>query len=138
MTATARIAAARAYAPPLVIVEAFDKRGAKLRQVNQKAVGYAQRAGLALEDVYPGALATLRLLAPPAGSPEAIRFAMSVGVPLSDLYPAPATASGEDTPRLRRRRWAWIAAGLVLGAISGGVSGLLTGGVVGALVGART
>jgi hypothetical protein len=130
---TARIAAARAYAPPLVVVEAFDKRGAKLRQVNQKAVGYAQRAGLALEDVYPGALATLRLLAPSAGSLEAIRFAMSVGVPLSDLYPAPAAVSGESKSR-PRRRWLWVAVGLALGALSGGTANAVVGGVVGALV----
>lgn len=133
MPDTARIAAARAYAPPLVIVEAFDKRGAKLRQVNQKAVGYAQRAGLALEDVYPGALDTLRLLAPPVGTTEAIRFAMSVGLPLSSLYPAPAVVSGESTSR-PRRRWLWVAVGLALGALSGGTANAVVGGVVGALV----
>jgi hypothetical protein len=135
MPDTARIAAARTYAPPLVVVEAFDKRGARLRQVNPKAIGYAQRAGLKIEDVYPGALGFLRSIAPPQGTVEATRFVQSIGVPANDIYPT-ASISGEASPR-RRRRWLWVAAGLVLGVVTGGVSGAVAGGVVGAIVGAR-
>jgi hypothetical protein len=138
MTDTAKIAAARRYAPPLFVIEAFDKRGARLRQVNPKAVGYVQRAGLKLEDVYPGAIAQLRLLAPQQGTPEAIRFAMSVGVLMSDLYPPAATVSGEASSKPRhRRRWVWIAAGLVIGIVTGGAVGAAVGSVVGAVVGSK-
>lgn len=138
LTPQARIAAARAYAPPLVIVEPFDRRGARLRQVNAKAIAYAQRAGMSLEEVYPGAIAMLRALAPPPGTIEAARFARAVGLRVPDLYAVSGGAGGTSVGGERsrgRRRWAWIAAGLALGAATAGAGGALVGGAVGGLVG---
>jgi hypothetical protein len=131
----AQIAAARLYAPPLFVVEPFDRRGAQLRQVSPKAVEYARRAGLAVLDVYPNALGPIREMAPMAGSMEAARFVRAVGLRAEDVYPFAGEPGPAPSPSMR---WAaWAVAGVFLGAVTvGGAVGWLIGGSLGAIAGA--
>ena len=131
MVTAAQIAAARQYAPPLVTAGRTDRRGAVLRSVNRRAVDYARRAGLRMEDVYPGGLATVRAMAPSPGSPEAAAFASAAGLRLGELYP-PAFA-GEASRR--RWRWGWMALGVLVGAALAGPLGVPLGAVAGGLIG---
>jgi hypothetical protein len=131
MVATAaQLEAARRYAPPLITVGQIDRRGARLRQVNRRAVEYVQHAGLALEDVYPGARGTIRALAPPMGSPEAPMFVRATGLPSADIYPGGALATfGGETSRARWR-WGWATAGFIVGAVVVGPIGAVVGAVI--------
>jgi hypothetical protein len=126
-----RIAAARRFAPPLVQIGAVDRRGARLRTLNGKAIGYALRSGLPFDDVYPGGIATARRLAPPGGTAEASAFVRASGLPYDVVYPP--TFAGEG-PR-RRFPWGWTVVGLLFGACAGGPVGLAVGGVAGLLAG---
>jgi hypothetical protein len=128
MATAVQIEAARRYAPPLITVGQVDRRGARLRQVNRRAVEYVSRAGLALEDVYPGAAGTIRALAPPMGSPEAPMFVRVTGLTAADVYP-PATFAGE-APKARWR-WGWATAGFLVGAACVGPVGALVGAIIG-------
>ena len=53
MLTPAQLEATRRYAPPLFVVGQLDRRGAKLRQLNQRAIDYASSAGSTLMEVYP-------------------------------------------------------------------------------------
>ena len=128
MPTPAQIAAARQYAPPLIAVGQVDRRGAKLRVVNKQAVAYAQRAGLALEDVYPGGLPQVRAIAPEEGTYESFAFAQTLGITPDELYPA--TFEGEAPKGLP---WGWALAGFAIGACAGGPLWALAGGILGAL-----
>lgn len=124
-----QIAAARQYAPPLIVVGRVDRRGARLRRVSRRAVEYARRAGMPLEVVYPGGVIAVRRLAPMAGTPEALRFLRATGLPMGEVYP-PVAFGGE----LRgKRRWPWIAVGAAIGAMVGGPVGMVVGCAVGSL-----
>ena len=119
------VEAARRYAPPLITTGSLDRRGANLRQVNRRAVDYALNAGFGVEDVYPGGLGKIRALAPLWGSPEAFTFAGAAGLAVRDVYPpAPAPKN------VRRRRWKWFVAGILLGAAFGGPLGAVAGGLL--------
>lgn len=109
MPSVAQIAAARQYAPPLITTLQVDRRGARLRTVNQKALDYAQRAGLSLTDVYPGWQAQLYML----GQAPDVDIAGE----------APATG----------RKWGWAAAGFAVGAMAVGPIWALAGAALGAL-----
>lgn len=140
MATVAQIEAARRFAPPLLVTEQVDRRGARLRHVNRRAVEYAQRAGMQLEDVYPGALAIVRAMAPPAGSIEAPTFVRAVGLRFIDVYPpagAGIVVAGETPSQALRTRWRWVwpAAGLLVGAAVAGPVGLVVGGGFGVLAG---
>lgn len=107
ITRAQRIAAARRYAPPLIEVRQADRRGARVRQVSKRAVDYANRAGLALEEVYPQVSQALA------------RFGAE---PLPIVVPQPLG-------------WKLPALGLVLGALGGPVGavvGVAIGGVLAA------
>jgi len=136
----AKIAAARRYAPPLVVVAPIDRRGARLRQISRRAIDYTKNAGLKLLDVYPDALTAVRRMAPAAGTPEATNFVASIGLTTADVYP-PATVSGERRVRMRRSgragrwRWAWAVVGAAIGGVVAGPIGLAVGGGVGLLGG---
>jgi hypothetical protein len=120
------IETARHFAPPLFVVDTFDRRGAKLRCVNRRAVDYALNAGFGVEDIYPGGLGKIRSLAPVWGSPEAPAFVSATGLTTRDVYPPRWTGSKPA----RRRRWGWLVAGLILGAAFGGPIGAITGGLL--------
>lgn len=123
---TPQLAAARHYAPPLIIADRLDRRGAPLRQVNRRAVDYVRSAGFGVDDVYPGGMAMIRSLAPVNGL-EMGEFARAAGLHPADLYMfgAEAPASGWD--------WRWTMIGAALGAMFGGpvwaAAGSLLGGV---------
>jgi hypothetical protein len=127
MVTPAQIEAARRFAPPLMTVGRADRRGARLRSVNRRAIDYAQRAGFSLEDVYPHGLTAVRALAPTAGTPEAPAFVAAIGLPLGEIYPT--SFSGESKSPWR---WGWAVAGFAVGAMAGGpiwaVAGSLLGG----------
>jgi hypothetical protein len=128
MVTATQITAARRFAPPLVVAARVDRRGAKLRTVNRRAVDYATRAGMRLEDVYPGGLGVVRSMAPGRGSSEAAAFAAAAGLGLGELYP-PSTFAGE-IPR-KRWRWGWMAVGAFVGAALLGPVGAVAGGLIG-------
>jgi hypothetical protein len=128
-----RIAAARRFAPPLVMAGQVDKRGARLHYVNCKAVAYTAHAGLRLEDVYPGAMRALRHLAPPQGSLEAPLFAREAGVSVDELYPSRVSFGGEGAGA--GWRWKWAVVGALIGACLVGPVGAATLGVAGGLIG---
>ncbi len=128
-----QIAAARRWAPPLVVQLQADRRGARLRAVNRRAVDYARRAGMRLEDVYPGGLATVRALAPPPGTAAATTFLRTTGLSAAAVYPPPAM-SGEASAQ-KGWRWGWAALGVLAGAALGGPAGAAVGGVLGAVAG---
>lgn len=134
ITREARIEAARCFAPPLVTVGQVDRRGARLHFINGRAVAYTQSAGLSLEEVYPGAMRALRMLAPPAGSPEAAPFAREVGVPVGDLYPL-TVDFGQEPQNKRSWGWKWAIVGALLGAAAFGPAGSAVIGVAGGLIG---
>jgi hypothetical protein len=133
-----RIAAARRFAPPLLVPTRLDRRGARLRALNPKALAYVRRAGMSLSDVYPEALAHIRRLAPPVGTLDAAAFLSATGLPAADVYP-PTQMSGELPAGARRggKRWAWALAGATLGALAAGPIGLAVGGGLGWVGGAR-
>ncbi len=131
MATAVQIAAARRFAPPLVVKSRVDRRGAKLRSVDRRAVDYARRAGLRVEDVYPGGLATVRAMAPSQGTPEAAAFASAAGLGLGELYP---TMFAGEAPG-RRWRWGWMALGVLVGAAFVGPLGVPLGAVAGGLIG---
>lgn len=128
MPTEVQIAAARRYAPPLFTVSKIDRRGAKLRSVNRRAVDYAHRAGMSVETVYPGAMGSIRALAPPMGSPEASAFVAATGLAEGDVYPI----FGGEVSSARRWRWGWVAMGILVGAALGGPLGAAAGGLLGA------
>ena len=129
MPATAvQIAAARRFAPPLITLDRLDKRGAKLRQVNRRAVDYAHRAGLSVEEVYPEGLWMLRALAPAAESVEAGAFMRTTGLRSDELYPP---FGGEMTGKRGGWRWGWAVVGALVGAALVGPIGAVAGGILG-------
>jgi hypothetical protein len=126
MPIKSQIAAARRYAPPLLVTTRVDRRGAKLRQINRCAIDYARRAGLAFEDVYPGGTAVVRRLAPPKGSHEAKAFARASGLSHRTLF------GGEiESEEPLRWRWRWAAVGAIVGAALAGPIGAVAGGLIG-------
>jgi hypothetical protein len=124
-----QIAAARKFAPPLITTGQADRRGARLRSVNRRAVDYARNAGIALADVYPLDIVTMRALAPSADSIEASTFVYSAGLTADDVYPTEVTFMGEG-PR-RHWRWGWAAVGALVGAVVAGPIGAAVGVIVG-------
>ena len=124
---TPQLAAARHYAPPLIVAGRLDRRGAPLRQVNRRAVDYARSAGFGVDDVYPGGLAMIRSLAPTGGL-EMGEFARAAGLLPSELY-----SFGAETPSPAAWDWRWTMFGAALGAMFGGpvwaAAGSLLGGV---------
>lgn len=48
-----QLQAARRFAPPLFTPGQVDRRGASLRQLNPRALGYVANAGAGLAEVYP-------------------------------------------------------------------------------------
>lgn len=131
MTLTsAQLEAARHFAPPLIVGARADRRGASLRGVNRRAVDYAARAGVPLDALYPEELATARVMAPPAGSPEAAPWLAATGLSAADVYPM----GGEVPARPRTRwRWGWALAGAVAGAALGGPVWAAVGSLAGGL-----
>lgn len=143
LTRDQKIAAARKFAPPLIVTAKVDRRGAALRTVNRRAVDYARRGGFRLEEVYPGGLAQVRAIAPPRGSPDADKFLRATGLSVAAVYPPPHVLAaqrsriGADAPLIgaapARWRWRWSALGAVAGAMAGGpvyaAAGLVLGGV---------
>lgn len=127
------IVAARRYAPPLVVIGTIDRRGARLRRINPLAIGYVRRAGLLLDDVYPGGSVIVRTLAPAQRSHEAQTYVQLTGLAHGDVYP-PASSMGAEAPQ-PRARWGWAATGAVIGAMAGGPWGAAVGGGLGALLG---
>jgi len=121
-----QIAAARQYAPPLFVTGQLDRRGAKLRLVNRRAVDYAHRAGMSVETVYPGATGSIRALAPPMGTPEARAFVAATGLSIGEVY-----ASDFSGERVLRWRWGWAVVGFAVGAVILGPIGAAVGAVVG-------
>lgn len=124
MATVAQIAAARRFAPPLITTGQIDRRGAKLRYVNRRAIDYARRAGLTLTDVYPDGLAAIRALAPAPGTDAEVLFARDLGLP-------PSAFGAELAIPVRRWCWGWALAGALLGAMVVGPVGALAGGVFG-------
>jgi len=132
---TDKLLAARRFAPPFIVAGRADKRGAKLHYVNRRAVDYVAHAGFGIEDVYPGAGKALRLLAPPAGSPEMGGFLRAAGLGMTDVYPAFAGDVMVGPGPRSRWRWGWAAVGAVLGAAFVGPMGAAAMGVAGGLMG---
>jgi hypothetical protein len=131
MVTVPQITAARQYAPPLVTVSQLDRRGAKLRCVNRRAVDYARNAGMGVETVYPGGMSQVRRLAPARGSPEAAPWVKAVGLRASDVYPPSSGGSFAGETVSRKRRWGWTAVGLFVGACLAGPLGAMAGGLIG-------
>ena len=130
MNLTPQLAAARHYAPPLIVAGRLDRRGAPLRQVNRRAVDYARSAGFGVDDVYPGGMAMIRSLAPTGGL-EMGEFARAAGLLPIELYSF--DTFGVETPSSSSWDWRWTAIGAAVGAMLGGpmwaAAGSLLGGV---------
>ncbi len=140
MVTDAQIAAARRFAPPLIVMERVDRRGAKLRQVSRKAIDYVTHAGMVLEDVYPGGGVAVRELAPPEGTAEAAAFTRAAGLSMGDVYPAVSLAVFSGEGSRRRWRWRWVVVGALVGAVFAGPIGAavgLAGGLVDGALRAR-
>ena len=99
MATPAQIAGARRFAPPLFVVRSVDRRGAKIREVNRQAVAYAKRAGLRMEDVFPGSGEEVRKLAPARGTKEAEAFLRASGLGRAFVYPEPVAKFGDAQER---------------------------------------
>jgi hypothetical protein len=131
---SSHVAAAQRFAPPLVVLERVDRRGARIRTVNPGAVAYARRGGFGVEEVYPDGMRVARALAPPLGSKEAGEFAEVTGLTLREVYPPAFVGEwggGRGGARGTRWRWKWAAVGAVVGAALLGPVGLVVGGVIG-------
>jgi hypothetical protein len=128
------IAAAKRFAPPLIVIAAIDRRGARLRRINPLAIRYAKRAGLELEEVYPGGTVILRALAPHAFA-AAVIPRPAFGVEAAGVGSGVGVAGVAVADVSRRSGWGWTAAGAALGAMAGGPWGAALGGGLGALIG---
>ena len=124
MTRTEKLEAVKHFAPPLIVHEQVDRRGARLRSVSPKAVAYVKRAGFEIADVYPEDLAVLRDIAPKAGTADAALFGEVTGLKQSDF-------AGE-APKARGWCWKCIAIGFAIGACMAGPAGAAAGAMLGA------
>ena len=138
MTPAERTAAARRFAPPLLVPTRLDRRGATLRALNPKALAYVKGSGMRLSDIYPDGLATIRGLAPIPRTPDAAAFLRATGLSEAAVYP-PAQMAGEApiVAGRPRKRWAWALAGATIGALAAGPLGLAVGGGLGWVGGSR-
>jgi hypothetical protein len=122
MDLATQIAAARRFAPPLTTIGRADRRGARVRLLNRRAVDYAKRAGLGVWDVYPEGLMAVQAMAPEQGSAESGTFAAAAGLELADVY-----FGSEVKPIKRRWCWSWAAVGVLVGAALVGPIGAVVG-----------
>jgi hypothetical protein len=90
--------------PPLLVFTRAHPRAVSVRRINPHAVTYARSIHQSLESVYPGALSTVRAMAPPltresrAGvslEADAAAFVRSTGMTFGDVYPNPPSWSTE-------------------------------------------
>jgi len=129
MTRTQKLEAVRHYAPPLIVAEQLDRRGARLKSVSPRAVAYAKRAGFGLREVYPADTSRLRELAPASGTPDAVLYAWQLGLTPDE---ADDVFGAEPTPPPTGWCWKCIVVGFAIGAVVAGPMGAAAGALLGA------